>query len=71
MTRVIRGSDLAKLALDRRLRHMPAQIGKQIASRNEAEKLVPVHDNSDAPANRRTAPAITGKGERMALANAG
>src|SRR5438270_11398000 len=30
---------------------MPAQIGKQIASRNETEKLVAVHDNGDAPAS--------------------
>ena len=29
---------------------MPTQIGKQIASRNETEKLVAVHDNGDAPA---------------------
>src|SRR6476646_8699463 len=48
MTRVIRGSDLAKLALDRRLRHVPAEIGKEVASGNEAKKLVAIHDNRDA-----------------------
>ena len=29
---------------------MPAQIGKEVASGNEAEKLVAVHDNGDPPA---------------------
>src|SRR5438067_11708626 len=49
MTALVR-FNLTELAFDRRLRHMPAQIGKEIASGNEAKKLVAVHDNRDATA---------------------
>src|SRR6266403_6050416 len=38
-----------KLALHRRFGHVPAEIGKEVASGNEAKKLVAVHDNRDAP----------------------
>src|SRR5436309_701549 len=46
MTALVR-FNLTKLAFDRRLRHVPTQIGKQIASRDQAKKLVAVHDNRD------------------------
>ena len=38
------------LRRNRRLRHVQAQVGKQIGPRNQAEKFVPVHDDGNAAA---------------------